>query len=103
MIGTVERAADLVAVDVGEAEVEQDQVDGGRGEGRLARRHALGGVALAGQPLDQRLGDGIVILDQQDIHGGKACRVANGHVVFFAIALPSAVRWLGWWFLRWFP
>ena len=76
MIGTVERAriaaADIGAVQVGQAEVEHDQI------GRLVVERRESGrpgalvphlVRRTGQRVDDAGGDGGVVFDQQDAHG----------------------------------
>jgi ABC-type multidrug transport system fused ATPase/permease subunit len=53
-------------VDVGQAEIEQHEVVLGRRE-RVGAGLDVGHLeALAPEPLDQRLGDGVLVLDQQD-------------------------------------
>ena len=61
-------AADRVAVDVGQAQVEQDEVGRRRGERLRAGRGALDREALAAQALGERLGDRVLVLDEQDLH-----------------------------------
>jgi hypothetical protein len=66
-------AAHLEAVEVGEAQVEQDDV-GPRSTLRESRQHlvatlhALDVEALSGQPFGQRRRDRLVVLDDQDQH-----------------------------------
>jgi D-alanyl-D-alanine carboxypeptidase/D-alanyl-D-alanine-endopeptidase (penicillin-binding protein 4) len=72
--------ADLVAVDVGEPEVEQDDVGGRRVEGLAAGGDVPHVEPVPFQPRDQRLGDGAVVLDQEHLHphrlpDGRAGRV----------------------------
>ena len=71
MIGTVgaraQLAADGEAVDVGQAEVEQDDIRLRRLERLRARsRRASTSKPFAPQPLDERLGDRVLVLDDQD-------------------------------------
>ena len=88
MIGTSERlaqlAADREAVDVRQAEVEQDEVGAGRRRARAcAGRDALDVEALrARRPFDERLGDRVLVLDDEQLHasslGGRStCRIGR--------------------------
>ena len=80
MIGTSERVAqrtaDRVAVAVGQPQVEEHAVGGSRFEGRGAGRSTFDLEALALQTLRQRLGDRVLVLDEQNLH---ACIVASGN------------------------
>ena len=75
MIGTsrtlAQPPADVEAVDVGQAQVEQDEV-GRRGlESAVARRDARDVEALPAQPCHERLGDRVLVLDDQDVHASS--------------------------------
>ena len=61
--------ADVEPVGVREPQVEQDEVRLGRLERRRTGRGALDLEALAAEPLDERLGDCVLVLDDQDAHG----------------------------------
>ena len=73
-------AADREAVDVRQPEVEQHEVDGGGVERRLAGRDARHLEALAREPLDERLGDRVFVLDDEQVHAGdrRAASAARG-------------------------
>ena len=64
--------ADRVAVHVRQAQIEQHDVDLGvaaGGERLRAGRRALDGVALAHEAFGQRLGDRVLVFDNQHAHG----------------------------------
>ena len=60
--------ADLEAVDVRQAEVEQDEVGLGGVQGLLPGRCPLDLEAFSAQPLGERLGDRVFVFDDQDLH-----------------------------------
>nr|WP_240522131.1 hypothetical protein [Amycolatopsis vastitatis] len=70
--GAAQPLAQVDAVAVGQAEVEQDHVrrgrGQGRGQGRGPGRGMVGGEAVAAEPFAQRLGDPLVVLDDQYPH-----------------------------------
>lgn len=68
-----QRAADVKAGDVGQADVEHDEIDAALLQPRqrlAAQRAALGGEALGAQRVAQRIGDGRFVVDDQDVHDG---------------------------------
>ena len=79
MIGTRDRSrrlpADVEAVDVRQAQIEQDKVRGRGLERAFARSDARDVVALAPQPGHERVGNRVLVLDDQDVHMPE-CRAA---------------------------
>jgi hypothetical protein len=69
-----ELAADGEAVHVGKAEVEQHEVGAGRLQRGATGRGALDVEPFASQPVGERLGDRVLVLDDQDLHVSKARR-----------------------------
>ena len=67
-------AADGEAVDVGQPEIEQDQVGFVGVERFLPGRDAHDVVALAPEPLDERLRDRVFVFHDQHAHGGRVAR-----------------------------
>ena len=63
-----ELPADVEAVDVRQAQVEQDEVRGRSLEGAFARSGARDVVALPPQPGHERVGNGVLVFDDQDVH-----------------------------------
>ena len=61
-------AADLEAVDVGQAQVEQDEIGSARLERRLPGGGTLDLEAFPLEPFDERLGDRVLVLDDQELH-----------------------------------
>ena len=98
MIGTLDRAAQLAAdreaVGVGQAEVEQHEVGLGRLERPRPVADALDGEALAPQALGERLGDRVLVLDEQELHRSECLHdsheVASGECR--SPPLPAAGR-----------
>lgn len=90
-----QRAADVEAGDVGQADVEDDEIDAALLQPRqrlAAQRAALGGKALGAQRVAQRIGDGRFVVDDQDLHDGgndKPCGRNGSRVV-----RTSARQWL---------
>ena len=72
MIGHVragpQLAADGEAVDVGQPDVEQHEVGGRRVERLLPGRDARHLEPLREQALDERLGDRVFVLDDEQVH-----------------------------------
>ena len=60
--------ADVVAVDVGKAKVEQDEVGHRSVQGRLPGRHAPHAEALSLEAFGERLRYRVLVLDDQYIH-----------------------------------
>ena len=60
--------ADVEAVEVGQAQVEQHDVGGRRGQRLVSRRGPHDGEAFAPQTLGERDRDRVVVFDEQDIH-----------------------------------
>jgi hypothetical protein len=74
MIGTLEppdAPADLGAVEVGQSEVEQDQIGVAHVEAAAPVSAWLTVKAVAGEALDERFGDGGGRPDDQEVHGDK--------------------------------
>ena len=100
-----EPAAHLVAVHVGQAEVEQHEIDGARLQGHLERGppggDPPGRVALAPEALDQRLGDGVVVFDQEELHparmpGRRAADVTSLPCLYLGVCGPWWRGSYGW-------
>ena len=72
MIGTprslAQLPADVEAVDVRQAEVEQNEIRGRGLESAFAGGDPRDVVALAPQPGHQRVGNRVLVLDDQDVH-----------------------------------
>ncbi len=64
-----ELATDVGSVHVGEAEVEQYELGRVGGQRGGAGRDPVHVEAVAGEAGDERLRDGVVVLDEQDVHG----------------------------------
>ena len=88
-------AADGEPVDVGQAEVEQDEVGRRRVERLLPRRDARHLEALRAQALDERLGDRVLVLDDEQVHGlivgrrapaGVGCVTQSGRSPYLRLA-----------------
>ncbi len=65
-------AQHLAAVEIGQAEIEDDEVvalGAERGVGVLAARHELDGVALAAERGGDVVAQGRVVLDDEQAHG----------------------------------
>ena len=63
-----ELPADVEAVDVRQAQIEQDKVRGRGFEGAFARGDARDVVALTLEPGHERVGNGVLVFDDQDVH-----------------------------------
>ena len=69
--------ADLIAVHAGQVAVQHDHVvavDGGTVQGSPAIKRHVNGHPLAAQHVSDRLGQLLVVFDQQDPHRGKDSR-----------------------------
>ncbi len=96
MIGTDDAArtlpAELGAVHVGQTEIEQHEVGTVEVQQRVgARRDSTGGEAGALEALDQRRGDGVVVLDDQQVHGSSMND--GGPAPARDLAIPLLLRW----------
>lgn len=73
-----EEAADLVAVEVGQADIEQDDVGFGSGERRRSCFHPLDFKPLALEPLGKWVPDAVVVLDDEEAHGPTVAHLSPG-------------------------
>ena len=85
-------SADGEAIDVRQAEVEQDDV-GRLGRKRLGTRCRTGhGEPLAAQAVGERLGDRIVVLDDQDVHAETIAAAGNRCLSGFTDSRPRLTK-----------
>ena len=96
MIGTLGAGAQLAADRrsrrcPGSREVEQDDVGLRRLQRRRAGRDSLDGEAFTPQPLSERLGDRVLVFDEQHVHGLMVARATRARIgVLRANPFPTA-------------